>query len=171
MQSRIATLVLAVCGCVLATAAIAQVTENRLVATFTAPAARAGASIDYANAKPMPIPLAQIPPDSQPSVTPVAPHPMMLFCDPRVSRASIGNGEENPIQLAPPRQLSQQGLLQPREFGTQNLPYTTSRVNARDHVVLTAAHCVIKYGTNVAFFPRTTCPPTVREPRHTADGR
>jgi hypothetical protein len=136
MKNGVATLVLAIFDCVLAGAAIAQVTENRLVATYTAPRASAGAGIDYASAKPLRMPLANVPPISQSRAISTAPDPRMLFGNPQVSPGSVGSGKEDPIPLAPPKNFQQQDAVIPEEFGTANLPYTTSRVNAVDHLTV-----------------------------------
>jgi hypothetical protein len=135
MKNGIATLVLVLFACVLASAAFAGVTENGLVATYTAPRASAGAGIDYANAKPMPMPLAHLTPMSQSQAIRIAPDPLMLFGKPRVSQAAVGSGEEEPFQLAPPKNTEQQDSIAP-EFGTANRPYTTARVNARGHLTV-----------------------------------
>ncbi len=129
MRNAIATLILVVFDCVFAVAAIAQVTENGRIATYIVPPARAGAGIDYANAKPLPLPLANIPPAPQSQTIRTAPDPLLLFGNPQVLPGSVGSGKEQPIQLAPPKKLQQQDGAPP-EFGTVNLPYTTSRVNA-----------------------------------------
>jgi hypothetical protein len=136
MKNGVATLALAIFDCVLAGAAIAQVTENRLVATYTAPRASAGAGIDYANAKPLRMPLANVPPISQSRAISTAPDPRMLFGNPQISPGSVGSGKEDPIQLAPPKKFQRQDGVIPEEFGTANLPYTASRVNAVDHLTV-----------------------------------
>jgi V8-like Glu-specific endopeptidase len=183
MKNAIATLVLALFGGVLATAAIAQVTVNGRIATYVVPPARAGAGIDYANAKPLPMPLAIIPPISQSEAIRRAPDPLMLFGSPKVLPGSVGSGKEDPIRLAPPKQLPQQDRVIPPEFVTADLPYTTSRVNAEGDytaryfpfraagklfitkggdsvcsaslinrgLAVTAAHCVVTYGTRKFF--------------------
>jgi hypothetical protein len=136
MKNGIAPLVLVLFACVLASAAFAGVSENGLVATYTAPRASAGAGINYANAKPMPMPLAHVPPMSQSQAIRIAPDPLMLFGNPRVSPGAVGTGEEEPLQLAPPKNFEQQDGVIPPEFGTANRPYTTARVNAHDHLTV-----------------------------------
>ncbi len=138
MKNVVATLVLFMFECVLATAATAQVTVNGRIATYVVPPARAGSGIDYANAKPLPLPLprANIPPISQSEAIRKAPDPLMLFGSPKVLPGSVGSGKEDPIQLAPPKQIQQGDHVIPYEFGTAGLPYTTSRVNAIDHLTV-----------------------------------
>lgn len=179
-KSAIATLVLAIFGCVLATAAIAQVTVHGGIVTYTVPPARAGAAVDYVNAKPLPMPVADIPPMSQSEAIRHAPDPLMLYGTPKFLPGSVGSGKEDPIQLAPPKPLQQKDAIVPEEFTPDDLPYTTSRVNAENDytaqyspfraagklfitkagasstcsasliqrgLVVTAAHCVVDYGT------------------------
>jgi V8-like Glu-specific endopeptidase len=147
MRNAIATFAAAMFGCVLATAAIAQVTENGGIATYTAPTVGAGTGIDYANAQPLRMPLANVPPNSQWQKIDRGSGPAVLFGPAQVSPGSVGSGEEAPVRLAPP-QTSQQhngvvpqqngavpelyGVM-PEQFGTAELPFTTERVNAVDH--------------------------------------
>jgi hypothetical protein len=128
MKNAIATLVL---GGVSVTAAVAQITVNGRVVTYTLASARAGATIDYANAKPLPAPVANIPPISQSEAIRTAPDPLMLFGSPKTFPGSVGSGKEGEIQLAPPKQFEQKDAVVP-EFSTEDLPFTTSRVNAED---------------------------------------
>ncbi len=135
MKSGIATLVLLMFECVLTGAASGQVTKNGHVAMYILPQAHGGGGIDYANAKPLPLPLAAIRPISQAQAIRTAPDPLMLFGAPQVSPGSEGSGKEASIQLTPPKQLHRQDGAPP-EFGTASLPYTTSRVNAIDHLTV-----------------------------------
>ena len=130
MRNAIATLVLALFGSVIAAAAVAQVSVNGRIVTYTVPPARSGAAIDYANAKPLPMPVANIPPISQSEAIRTAPDPLMLYGNPKFLPGSVGSGKEEPIQLAPPKPLQQRGGVVPEEFGRESRPYTISRVNA-----------------------------------------
>ena len=80
--------------------------------TYTAPQASAGSGIDYANAKPLPMPLANVPLVSQAQAIRTAPDPLMLFGKPQVSPGSVGSGKQDPIQLASPKKFQQEdGVL------------------------------------------------------------
>jgi hypothetical protein len=128
MKNGFAALVFFVLNCVVTTSAIPGVAANGLVATYTPPVS-SGVRIDYANAKPMPMPIADIPPMSQSALSRTTPDPAMLYGNPKMLPGSVGSGKEDPLQLAPPKQLEQQDGRRP-EFGTASLPFTTSRVNA-----------------------------------------
>jgi hypothetical protein len=90
MKNGIITLVLDVLYCMSTTAAIARVSENGLVATYTPPVST-GAIIDYANAKPMPIPIAHIPAISPSEVSRIPPRPVMPL---RQSKELAGLGRQ-----------------------------------------------------------------------------
>lgn len=136
MKIGIAILGIAAFGWVTANAALGQVTLNGRVATFTDPSASARYGSDIANAKPMPIPLSRIPPVSQAEAIRGAPDPLALFGNPAVSPGWTGTGEENPVELLPPQQFPQKPGVVPEEFGTANLPFSTSRVNATGNLTV-----------------------------------
>jgi hypothetical protein len=135
MKCGIATLVLLMFEGVLTGAGSAQVAKNGHVAMYILPQPRAEVGIDYANAKPLPLPVAAIRPISQAPAIRTAPDPLMLFGAPQVSPGSEGSGKEALLQLTPPKQLHRQDGAAP-EFGTAQLPFTTSRVNAADHLTV-----------------------------------
>ena len=181
MRNGFATHFFVLFGCLSAGSAIAEVPGNGVVASDAATQASSAAGIDFANAAPQRMPLANVPLVSQSQAIRTAPDPRILFGEPQVSAGSVGSGKEDQVQLTPPVKFQQQDGIVPQEFGTANLPYTTSRVNAVDHLtvkfspfraagklyfnkgaetlscsaalikrglVVTAAHCVAKYGAN-----------------------
>jgi V8-like Glu-specific endopeptidase len=114
----------------------AKVTENGRVATFTESSSTVASGVDIANAKPRPMPLSRLPAISQSAAIRNAPDPLTLFGNPEVSPGWIGTGEENPIQLPPAQTFKQKNAIVPEEFGTANLPYSTSRVNATGNLTV-----------------------------------
>src|SRR6266446_3183724 len=132
LKTGIAILALTAFACAAATAAPAQVTQNGRVTTLTSPseASQTAPRIDFANAKPMPLPLSRILPPSQSEAIRKAPDPLLLFGTPAVSAGGVGSGGESPVELLPPQKIQPESGAEPEEFGTANQPYTTSRVNA-----------------------------------------
>lgn len=179
MGSVVRTFTIATLGCVVATAASADVRRLGAVTVYTAPAQTAqAATIDYANAREMPLPGARSAPRSQAEALRLGGIPYRG--SPRVSPGASGTGEERPIKLKAPLDLQDEGI-EPAEFGTSNHPFSTSRVNVQQNltskfypyraagklffnigastylcsaslikpgVVVTAAHCVAEFGQN-----------------------
>ena len=119
-----------VIGCIMATAAQSQVTTAGLVTTITLPnqTSQAAGGIDFANAKPMPLPAARTLPPSQTEAIRAARDPAELFGQSGAAEGEPGNGEKNPIQLRAPQDIPTG--VEPEEFGTSGQVYTTSQANA-----------------------------------------
>ena len=120
-------------SCVVATAAQSQqVTVNGPTTTFRLPAqaSQAGRSIDFASAKPIPLPMAHAAPPSQAEAMRNALEPGAVFGYPGVSEGEPGTGEQFPVRLLAPQNLPQGGGVESEEFGTSGQPYTTNQVNA-----------------------------------------
>lgn len=136
MKSVVRTAALTALGCLAATAASADVRRFGPVTVFTAasPAAQPPASIDFANAREMPLPAARALPPSQAEA--LQQGSALRRGRPGSSPGDSGSGEESPIQLAAPlnpqiQQVQPQGQrIEPAEFGTSNHPFTTARVHA-----------------------------------------
>lgn len=115
-------------GCMMAGRAQSEVRVEGPVTTLTLPSG-AGASlgaIDFAHAKPMPLPASRrLPPSPQ------AVRMIDLFGPPGVSPGGAGSGVEDPVQLVEPSNVSDAAPVPPPEFGSTNQPYTTSRVDAK----------------------------------------
>lgn len=136
MKNAVATLALAVFECVLATGAAAQAPGSGRIATIIVSPAQVLTGIDYATARPLRMPLANVPGISQSQAIRTAPDPRILFGPPAVSPGAAGDGKENPLQLSSPKTLQPKNGPIPEEFGTANLPYTTARVDAVDHLTV-----------------------------------
>jgi hypothetical protein len=133
-------------SCILAIAADAQqVTVNGPTATIKSPAqaSQAGGGIDFAHAKPMPLPAARAFAPSQAEAMRNALEPAAIFGQPGISEGKPGTGEQSPIQLVAPQDLPQGSGVEPEEFGTSGQPYTTSRVNAYGDATTTTIHLVL----------------------------
>lgn len=113
-----------VAGCA---TAVAQVRTEGATTVYTAPPPQPLTDADIANAKPMPMPAAR---GNPPSPLHPAGDPHLLFGSPGVSPGDPGTGEENPVQLLPPRVLEDKTPVNPPEFGTSNQVFTTNQVNA-----------------------------------------
>lgn len=96
-------------------------------------AASASSGIDFANAKPIPLPLlGKVLPEAASAFNAAA-----AFGAPGVERGGAGNGDLAPVRLAPAIDLSRSAsdaAVAPQEYGTTNHPYTTNRVNATGNV-------------------------------------
>jgi V8-like Glu-specific endopeptidase len=150
---------------------------NGRVVTLTLPG-QATQAVDYANALPMPVPMANVG-FSQKDISPTT------FSDPPTATiGSVGSGQQSPVVLfepkAPQESVTPQNVT-PYDFGTSNQVYTTAQVNAtgdstsshypysaagklffnigrntyvcsasliKRGVIVTAAHCVANYGQN-----------------------
>ncbi len=111
-------------------AAQANVVKKGAVSTYTLPAAERAAAnaVDIANARPMPLPIADLPP--------VGPMEGGLSSDhvgiPGYEPGRRGNGVTSPVRLPQENVLAldeEDPGVAPQEFGTLNLPYTTMRVD------------------------------------------
>jgi V8-like Glu-specific endopeptidase len=121
------------CGIMTTAAESQQVTVSGPTTTFRLPtqASQAGGGIDFAHAKPMPLPAARALPPSQGEAIRNALEPGAIFGQSGASEGAPGTGEQFPVQLVAPQDLSQiGGGVEPEEFGTSGQPYTTSEVNA-----------------------------------------
>lgn len=168
-------------GSCIATAAAAQ--QVRTVGAITqaivpAVAAQAAETIDFAHARPMPLP--------DPGTAPPPLSDALLQAPARLgapAHALGGAGDEKraPVQLAPSSAVSGQDQVSPQEFGTSNQVFTTNRVDAlgdntqyhypyapagklffnigsatyvcsasliKPGIVVTAGHCVANFGHN-----------------------
>jgi hypothetical protein len=124
---------LATLGCIVATAASAEVRRVGSVMVYTAPSRTAqAANIDFANAREMPLPTTRRAPMSQAEALRLGLG--RAGGKPGFSPGHRGNGEEHSMRLTAPRALEPEAEAkngpQPAEFGVANHPYTTSRVNA-----------------------------------------
>lgn len=118
-------------------ASAAQSAPKDVVVVGSSPAVQAsalGGGVDYVNAKPMPLPTISFLPTKESSAEPV-----IYPGAPGYSKGGGGDGKESPKTLVPADQLrnaadaasSADSGVAPSEFGTQNLPFTTSRVDVR----------------------------------------
>jgi V8-like Glu-specific endopeptidase len=126
-----------VVGCVMATGVFAQqeqVTEQNGVTTITFPERTPQASngIDYKNAKPIPLPSINFDFDIG---NPRYPASDMYPGKPGYSPGGQGDGKLKPEVLVPRSQIQNSseeldlGGVEPAEYGTSNIPFTTSRVD------------------------------------------
>jgi hypothetical protein len=120
-----------VLGCAMASGAQAQVRSSGGVTTLTLPHQLnpAASGIDFAHARPLPMPSTRAMPLSDGQISRSAVDPLVLFGRPGVSPGGAGNGEQNPIRLVAPQKIPEPSGVEPDEFGTAGQPYTTSRVN------------------------------------------
>jgi V8-like Glu-specific endopeptidase len=94
--------------------------------------------LDYENAKPMPMPTVDLPPSEVP-----APGTLEGVGPPGSVGGGRGDGKENPVRVVPKDKVNLKGTdsesrldsIAPAEFGTANLPYTTSRVDLSSNTV------------------------------------
>jgi V8-like Glu-specific endopeptidase len=123
--------VAALIGCVLAGTAHSQVrVSGPTTSVVVANVARAGAGIDFAHARPIPLPASRrLPPSPRQAVMQGA-DPVALFGEPGFAPGGAGNGEEDPVQLVPAQKIPHGRAIAPQEFGSANQPYTTSEANA-----------------------------------------
>jgi hypothetical protein len=132
-------------SCIMATAAQAQQVVNGPTTTIKLPtqASQAGGGMDFAHAKPMPLPAARAFAPSQAEAMRNALEPAAIFGQPGVSEGAPGTGEQSPIQLVAPQDLQQEGGIEPEEFGTSGQPYTTAQVNAYGDVTTNTIRSVL----------------------------
>ena len=166
-----------------ATGAQAQVSRD---GDTVAISGRGGGKVDYANAKPLPLPRSAATPTTQAKL--LAEGAGVTFPGaPGVSPGKGGDGKKTPKTLPVNKALADEGgEVAPQEYGSSNHPYTTSVVeNGADvwyrsagklffvdgsatyvcsasliktGVVVTAAHCVSRFGqrrfyTNFQYVP------------------
>lgn len=93
--------------------------------TTTSPVQSSFAAVDFANAKPMALPR----PDAAPNLAALASAPAVVFGATGVSAGGQGNGQQSLAKLGVSAFTSEEGIT-PQQFGTANIPFTTSRVNA-----------------------------------------
>jgi Trypsin len=143
-------------------------------AITTSPVQRGFATVDFANAKPMPLPR----PAAAPNLAGLARAPAAAFGAAGVSAGGHGNGIQNSVKLGVSAFIGEGGAI-PEQFGTANVPFTTSRVDAyfdntqffypfraagklffnigtssfvcsasliKPGLIVTAAHCVANFG-------------------------
>lgn len=115
-------------GFTLSVASTASLADNPNILSFDLPVSTSTQNaIDFANAKPMPLPRAsQI---AEKSAATMVSYPGL----PGVSKGGIGNGKTTLAkQLTKSivfKNVADNGEITPNEFGTSNLPFTTSRVD------------------------------------------
>jgi V8-like Glu-specific endopeptidase len=119
-------------GCLMATTAHSQVRVSGATTTIAVPnrGAQSASGIDFAHAKPLPLPAARALPPSARGAINRAVDPMLLFGPPGGEPGGLGDGQENPIQLVAPQKIPQGSGVGSDEYGTSNQPFTTSEVNA-----------------------------------------
>jgi V8-like Glu-specific endopeptidase len=111
------------------TGAFAAVYQKGTNVVVTSPAQGTSANLDYQNAIPMPLPMANT--RYGPSESGVSPQSLGT---PSVSAGFAGSGKRTPVTLplspaAAGELTSQAGDVEPQEFGTSGHPFTTSRVD------------------------------------------
>lgn len=174
-------------ACILATPASAQVLTSP-DGQLTGIVARHVGTIDYANAKPTPLPQSPTAPPSLTQGLVAAEAAGAQPGTPGSTSGKVGSGTLTPVKLFTPKEAP---TVSPQEYGTTNQVFTTSRVNANGDftakfypyraagklffkdgassfvcsasmvskgLVVTAAHCVAKFGqkrfyTNHQFVP------------------
>ncbi|TCT20696.1 trypsin-like serine peptidase [Thiobaca trueperi] len=117
----------------------ATVQQQGQITTWSVPSQQANAaanSIDYASARAMPLPQANIDVSSHDLATE---EEVGSFGSPGSVGGATGNGKQTPVRLVPKEQLNLNSLevdesldlggVAPSEYGTGNLPFTTSRVD------------------------------------------
>ena len=123
-----------------ATAAYAQVRQVGPLTVYTAPqSAQTTSTVDFANAKPMPLPAATALPPSAADAIRQARDPLLIFGLPGASPGEDGSGIETPVELAAPQEIVDNGA-QPEEFGTSGQPFTTSRAKLQSDNNLTTQY-------------------------------
>jgi len=146
-----------VLSCVVAATAQAQVRTNGAMTTMALPGQTsqlAAAQIDFANAKPMLMPVAKGEAPSPAKAMASALDPLEVFGLPGAEDGDVGTGEQNPVQLVAPKDVPQDAGIEPDEFGTSAQPFTTSQVNASGDLTVNyypyraAGKLFFKIGTN-----------------------
>jgi V8-like Glu-specific endopeptidase len=126
---RLVVASLAALSALATTGVYAQVVQKGPVTIYTPPAqSSASAKIDYANAKPMPLPQAV----AAPTATAIAPS-VAFGGSSGSSPGGVGTGQMSPVTLVPAKTQAaleaEGGSVAPQEYGTYNHVYTTARVN------------------------------------------
>lgn len=121
----------AILGCVAIQGAHAQVQQGGRVTSMVLPEQQSvlSSGIDFAHAKPLPLPTTRSAAMSASDMAKSAVNPAQVFGAPGGVAGGLGSGKESPVQLVPAQKLSDSGVA-PDEFGTSAQPYTTSRANA-----------------------------------------
>ncbi|WP_395697254.1 trypsin-like serine peptidase [Methylocella sp.] len=121
---------------VVAASALAGAAQAQTVATpdVVAAAVASSGGIDFANAKPMPMPTVS----KEFAASAAGFAAAAAVGAPGFERGGGGNGDLAPVRLAPALDLTSKAAskagVSPQEFGTNNHPYTTARVNAVGNV-------------------------------------
>jgi V8-like Glu-specific endopeptidase len=168
-------------------------TEGTTTAFTPSVTGKSGDPIDYANARPTPLPLnrtysaARAKADIVRALT--APAPFLGSAG--SEKGSAGTGEQKPVTLVPAVKETSNDSPTPFDYGTSNLPFSTARVDltnlkltsyfpysaigklfytegATSYVcsaalikrglIVTAAHCAAKFGTNTFYKGWTFAP-------------
>jgi len=127
------------------TAAEAQVSQVGTTTVYTVPKAAAQAHLDFANARPMPLPASRIPPPNTADAIRLAKDPLRIFGDPGASPGGVGNGVQTPVELPKPQGAETNDSeppsgVAPEEFGSSAHPFTTSRAKAQFDFNLTTGY-------------------------------
>lgn len=96
------------------------------------PAAKSAAKIDYANAKPMPLPQAGKQPSGVVGAAMLMQKARPAAKSPGFVAGKPGSGVRTPVRLAPPsagKRASTDALVQPEGAGASNHPFSTARAN------------------------------------------
>ena len=103
---------------------------------ISAPSIGSSNTIDYANARPKPLPVTSIAPPSLLDVLLNAQAEGGAAEPPSVTPGRAGNGRMTPVRLAPAKSVAATGSVapQPEQFGTAAQPFTTSRSNASGNI-------------------------------------
>ena len=132
--NQVATLgVASALGCILAATTVqAQVRISGSTATFALPkqGSQAAPAVDFANAKPMALPVGRLPLPSQAKAIANALDPLEVFGDSGGEEGSPGTGELHSVQLVAAQDVPEGAAVEPEEFGTSGHPFTTNEVNA-----------------------------------------
>lgn len=118
-------------GLAIVAIAVASLPVAAKAQTVAAPGGGSDRAIDYANARPMALPMSASPPPSLIEVLLSGQARGMDTGKPAVTPGQPGNGRKTPVRLVAPiaTPSAADGPAVPQEFGTSGQPYTTSRVN------------------------------------------
>lgn len=106
-------------------------TDGATTAVTSSATGKPAATVDYANAKPMPLPLNRTYSASRAKADAIhaltAPAP--FFGMPGGESGSVGTGEMKPERVAPAVKETSNNGVTPQDFGTSNLPFSTARAD------------------------------------------
>lgn len=169
-----------VCNPVFANPNIQQIGATSILTVPSLTVKSSSQTIDYANAKPMPMPKPATSVLSPENVTSVLTFPGK----PGVSHGFSGSGQQNPVSIPKSTAIESQSGISTHEYGSFNHPFTTSRADAKNNqtsklypfratgklffnigantyvctaslikkgILVTAAHCVADYGTGTFY--------------------